>query len=59
MEVYLIIAVIAFIFALMVKPLRKTMGLLFIIFGVIGLFSLIGFLPGVIAIFIGGFLMFI
>ena len=55
----LIIAGILFLLALTVKPLRKTMGLLIVIFGVISSFTGIGLLIGCPMIIVGGLFLFI
>jgi hypothetical protein len=56
---FLIIVLIIFIVSLFIPFLRKTIGLLLIILGTIGSFSLIGAIFGIPMIILGGILLFI
>jgi len=53
----LIIFVLIFL-AILCKPIRKTIGLLMVIFGILGIMTIIGFIPGVILIILGGIFLF-
>jgi len=55
----LIIAAVLIIFALSVKPLRKAMGLLIVILGLIACLTGIGIIIGIPMILVGGILLFI
>lgn len=58
-KAFLIIAFIMFIVSLFIPFIRKTIGLLLIILGAIGTFSLIGAIFGIPMIILGGILLFI
>jgi len=55
----LVIAGVLFVLALAVKPLRKTIGLINIIFGIFACLTGIGIIIGLPMIIFGGILMFI
>ena len=55
----LVIAAILIVLALSVKPLRKTMGLLTVILGVLACLTGIGIIIGIPMILVGGILLFI
>jgi len=46
------------ILAIAVRPVRKAVGLLLIILGIFGCFTIIGLLFGIVSIFIGGIFLF-
>ncbi len=56
MELTIFITVIMIIAALACRPIRKAVGLLFIILGIIECLSLIGLVIGIPSIIIGGIL---
>jgi len=55
----LIIAAVLVVLALSVKPLRKTMGLLTVILGILACLTGIGIIIGIPMILVGGILLFI
>ena len=55
---FCIIVGVMFVFAIAVKPIRKAMGLLFVILGFIACLTLIGKVVGIPMILVGGFLLF-
>jgi hypothetical protein len=55
---FCIIVGVMFVFAIAVKPIRKAMGLLFVILGFIACLTLIGIVVGIPMILVGGFLLF-
>ena len=54
---YLTIGLFLIVLAMVIKPVRKAIGLLFVILGVLGCLTLIGLLPGIVAIVIGGIML--
>ncbi len=56
---YLIIALVIFMFALSIRPLRKTIGLLLVLLGFLACLTGIGMILGIPMIFAGGILLFI
>ncbi|MGI6749657.1 MAG: hypothetical protein ACOX6A_03955 [Atribacter sp.] len=59
MTMVLIIAAALVVLALAVKPLRKTMGLLTAILGVIACLTGVGIVIGIPMVFVGGILLFV
>lgn len=57
-KIILFISIAALIAAIAVKPIRKALGLLFIILGILECLTGIGLIIGVPSVFIGGILLF-
>lgn len=55
----LLICLLLLICAIFIKPMRKAVGLLFVILGVIECLSIIGIIIGIPTILIGGMFLFI
>ncbi len=55
---FILFTIIVFICGCAIKPIRKAMGIVLIILGIIECLSLIGLLLGIVSIFIGGILLF-
>jgi len=56
---YFLIVIILIVLALSIKPLRKTIGLLIVILGVLASMTVIGLIFGIPMIIIGGLFLFI
>ena len=57
-ELVVIVSVILLVVAIAVKPIRKALGLLLIILGILECLTVIGLLIGIISILVGGILLF-
>jgi len=58
MEIFLIGLIAMFVLAILCKPVRKAVGLVLVISGIISCFSIIFLVPGLISIFLGGIFLF-
>ncbi len=57
-ENILIYGALLFILALVIRPIRKAVGLLFVVLGILACLSFIGLFVGIPAILVGGILLF-
>jgi hypothetical protein len=53
------IAVVLILLAILVKPLRKAIGLLMVILGVLACLSVVGIIVGIPMILVGGIMLFV